>query len=77
MEYDIFLRTFPKILDKYAPMKIKYLRGNRGTFMIKEARKALMIRSKLRDKFLKHRNEQSRNDRKYHNLCLVLVRRAK
>ena len=45
--------------------------------MIKEARKALMIRSKLRDKFLKHRNEQSRNDRKYHNLCLVLVRRAK
>ena len=34
MEYDIFLRTFLQILDKYAPMKkyiYIYLRANQGS----------------------------------------------
>ena len=61
MEYDIFLITFLKILDKHAPIK-KYLRGNHANFMTKEVRKAIMIRSKLRNKFLNDKNEQSRND---------------
>ena len=54
MEYDTFLRTFLKILDKCAPMKKKYLRANHA----KKVRKAIMIRSKLRNKFLKDKNEQ-------------------
>ena len=58
MEYDIFLRTSLKILDKYAPVKKKYLRANHPTVMTKEVRKAIMIRSKLRNKFLKDKNEQ-------------------
>ena len=46
--------------------------------MTKEARKTIMIRPKLRNKFLKDKNEQSRNDyRKQCNLCVALVRRAK
>ena len=46
--------------------------------MTKEVRKATMIRSKLSNKFLKDKNEQSRNDyRKQRNLCAALVRRAK
>ena len=78
MEYDIFLRTFLKILDKYAPLKKKSLRANHVTFMTKEVRKAIMIRSKLRNKFLKHKNERSRNDyRKQHNLCVTLIPRAR
>ena len=37
-----------------------------------------MIRSELRNKFLKDKNEQSRDDyRKQRNLCVALVRRAK
>ena len=52
MEHNIFLRTFFKILDKYAPLKKKYLRANHATFLTKELRKAIMIRSKLRNKFL-------------------------
>ena len=52
MEYDIFLRGFFKILEKYAPMKKKYLKANHATFMTKEVRKAIMIRSNLRNKFL-------------------------
>ena len=46
--------------------------------MAKEVRKAIMIRSKLSNKFLKDKNEQSRNDyRKQCNLCVALVRRTK
>ena len=62
MEYDTFLRTFFKIFDRYAPMKKKKkeLRTNHATFMIKEVRKAIMIRLKLRNKFLK--DNQSRNE---------------
>ena len=56
MEYDIFLRKFLKILYKHAPMKKKYLRAKHASFVTKEVRKAIMIRSKLRNKFLKDEN---------------------
>ena len=46
--------------------------------MTKEVRKPIMMRSKLRNKFLQDKNEKSRNDyRKQRNLCVALVRRAK
>ena len=57
IEHDIFLGTFLKTLDKYAPMKKKYLRANHATFMTKEVRKAIMMRSKLRNKFLQDKVE--------------------
>ena len=78
IEYDIFLRASLIILDKNAPMKKTYLRRNHATFMTMEIRKAIMIRSKLRNKFLKDKNEHSRNDyRKPCNLCVALFCRAK
>ena len=46
--------------------------------MTKEVRKTIMIRSKLRNKFLNDKNEQSRSDyRKQRNIRVALVRRAK
>ena len=50
MEYTKYLKSFPKILDKYAPLKKKYLRANPTNFMNKELRKVIIIRSKLRNK---------------------------
>ena len=74
MECDIFKRTFLKISDK----KKEYLRTNHATCMTKEVRKVIVIRSKSSNKFLKDKNEQSRNDyRKQSNLCVVLACRAK
>ena len=74
MEYDIYLRTFLKILDKYASLKKKYLRENHSAFMTKEVRKA----TKLWNKSLKDKNEQSRNVyRKQRNLCATLIHRAR
>ena len=59
-------------------MNKKYLRANHATFMTEEVRKAIMIRSKLRTRFLQDKNEQSRNEyREQRNWCVALVRRAK
>ena len=58
-----------EIIDKHAPLKTKYLRGNNAPFMTKELRKAIMNRSRLtnrynrwksRENFLKL--EESRNN---------------
>ena len=52
MEYQHFLNIFIDILNKHAPMKQKYLRANQGRFMTKDLHKAIMKRSRLRNKFL-------------------------
>ena len=49
MKYDIFLWTILKIfLRQIYSYEKKYLRANQATFMTKEVRKAIMIRSKLK-----------------------------
>ena len=60
IEYQHFLNIFIEILNKHAPMKIKYLRANHGKFMTKGLHKAIMKRSRLRNKFLRDRTETSR-----------------
>ena len=46
--------------------------------MTNKVRKAIMIRSKLGNKFLKDKNKQSRNDYlKQRNLCVTLICRAR
>ena len=42
-------------MNKHAPMKQKYLRANYGRFMTKDLYKAIMKRSRLRNKFLRDR----------------------
>ena len=51
IEYQHFLNIFIEILNKYGIMKQKYLRANQGRFMIQNL-KAIMKRSRLRNKFL-------------------------
>ena len=57
---------------------MKYIRSNNCNFMTKELRKAIMSRSKLRNKFLKTRNEESRRRFNHHgNYCVSLLRKNK
>ena len=60
MEYQHFLDIFIEVLNKHDPMKQKYLRANQGGFMTKNLHKAIMKRSRLRNKFLSDRTEISR-----------------
>ena len=66
------------VLDKHAPKKLKYMRSNNCNFMTKELRKAIMNRSKLRKKFLKTRNQESkRRFNRQRNFCVSLFRKNK
>ena len=44
---------FMKLLNRVIPLKTKYLRANCSRFMTKELNKTIMLRTKLRNRFLK------------------------
>ena len=58
--YDIIVNTIVMLLDTYAPLKKKILRGNQSRFMNKELSKAIMKRSALKSKYHKHPNSTNR-----------------
>ena len=58
--------------------KKRYLRGNQSPCMNKTLVKAIMVRSKLRNVFLKNKTEENRsNYSKQRNLCVTLLRKSK
>ena len=59
IDYDNFIKTFLIVLDKHVPIKKKYLRANHANFVTKQLRKAIMKILKLRNDFLKDRNDSS------------------
>ena len=66
------------VLDKHAPIKKKYVRANQAPFMNKTLNKAIMNRSRLRNKFLANRTISNRNAyKKQRNYCTSLLRREK
>ena len=54
--YAEFEEIFFKILEKHAPAKKKVVRANDKPYMTKALRKAIMLRSSLRNKFLKYKS---------------------
>ena len=55
LNYSSFETTFDKVLDKHAPVKKKYVRANDKPFMTRALRKAVMLRSRLRNRYNKNR----------------------
>ena len=84
MKFDIINAPLSKfndivlsVLDKHAPKKLKYIRSSNYN-LTKELRKAIMNRSKLRNTFLKTRNEKSRGRfNRQRNFCVSLLRKTK
>ena len=48
--YESFENIFIKVLNRHAPIKTKFLRGNQKPHVDKNLRKAIMKRSKLKSK---------------------------
>ena len=48
LKFEHFLNIFIEVLNKHAPIKMKYLRANQEEFMSKDLNKAIMTRSRLR-----------------------------
>ena len=56
----------------------KYIRGNQSPFMTKIVSKAIILRTKLRNKFLKYRsNENKTNNVKQRKRCVSILRKTK
>ena len=73
-----FISTVLSVLDKHATIKRKYIRANNSAFMTKELKVAIMQRSKLRQKFLKERTNDSKHlCNKQRNLCVSLLQKTK
>ena len=73
-----FIETCLKTLNNYAPLKKKYNRGNQMPFMNKDLFKAIMDRTRFRNKFLKNRNDENRKKySKKRNYCVSLLRKTK
>ena len=49
-----------EISDKFASLKKEYIRANHSKFVTKELSKAIMLRSKLRNQFLKTKTQESK-----------------
>ena len=73
-----FESIFLHVLNIHAPQKKKYIRANNAPFMPKDLCKAIMVRSRLRNKYLKTKTIESRNMyKKQRNYCVTLLRKAK
>ena len=76
------LRSFPKILidtlNKHAPIKKKYIRANRESFVTKDLRKTIMLRSRLPNIFFKEKSLGSKKAyNKQRNICVKMVKKTK
>ena len=74
----MFCDTSIKLLNKHAPIKMKYKRGNHMPFITKDLSKAIMKRSKLRNNYLKNKTDANRMlYKKQRNYCVSLLRKSK
>ena len=77
-DYSAFESVVETVLNRHAPLKKKYVRANDGPFMTKALRKAIMLRTQLRNKYNKERTQSNLNTfRKQRNKCVKLLRKAK
>ena len=73
-----FCELSVNVLNKYAPHKKKYARGNQMPFFTKQLSKEIMTRFKLRNRYLKNRNQENRAIYvKQRNYCVSLLRKSK
>ena len=53
--------TLQRVLGKHAPLKKRYVRANQQNFMDKEPNQAIIVISKLRNKYLKSKSKINRD----------------
>ena len=66
-----------ELLNIHAPIKLKYVQANNGPFMTKELRKAIMLRSRLKNVFKDKSEESKLSYTKQRNKCTHLLRKSK
>ena len=78
ISYDAFENLVLQTLDKMAPIKQKHIKGNQFPFINKDIHKAIMTRTRLRNRFLKEPTKMNRLAyKKQRNYCVSLMRQNK
>ena len=73
-----FKETFLSVVNTTAPLKNRFIRANQAPFINKEFQRAVMVRSKLRNKFHKSRSVSDKKAyNKQRNKCISLLRKTK
>ena len=67
--------TLIKIVERQAPLKKRFVRGNQAPFMNKELRKAVYIRSRLRNNFCKNPTKEKENKYKVQRNKYISLRK--
>ena len=63
--YDFLTNTFINILNKHAPLKTKFIRGNQAPWMTRNLSKEMYTSGRVRNKFCKHPTKE--NEKLYIN----------
>ena len=78
LSVEVFKMAFLNASNSFEPAKKKYLRANHSKFVNKELSIAMMLRTKLRNKFLKQKAKETRSAyNKQRNICVRILRKAK
>ena len=78
IDYDTLHKNVMNILQIHAPIKEKLVRANNAPFMNKKLSKAIMTRSRLRNKYKRNpTNSNETNFKKQRNYCVKLSRQSK
>ena len=76
--YSLFEEVIVKLLNRHAPLKKRFVRANNSPFMNKTLSKAVMTRSRLRNKYIKNPSIENKvNYTRYRNYCTGLLRKGK
>ena len=76
--YELFNARVQKVLNKHAPLKNKSVPANDGPSMTKALRKAIMLRTRLRNMYNKCKTQEKWNAfKKQRNKCTKILRKAK
>ena len=73
MNYSSFETTFDQVLDKHAAVKKKYVQANDKPFMTRALRKAVMLRSRLRNRYHKDQTVEHSIGTNFENIDIPVL----
>ena len=75
LAYEKFKMRYSEVVEKHAPIKHMLLGGNQAPFITRDLSKQIMIRSRLKNKFTKHKTTENWEAYKsQHNKCTSMRR---
>ena len=76
--FNRFCKISIDTLNSFAPIKNKFVRANQMPFITKELSREIMKRSRLKNKFLRRKTEETRKlYLKQRNKCVFLLKKVK